>query len=267
VTSQGKVYLIGAGPGAADLITLRGARLLAQADVVFYDALVHADTLALAANASKVAVGKRCGRVSTDQRFINRQLVEAAHKYAIVVRLKGGDPLLFGRAQEEIAALELAGVEYEIVPGVTSALAAHAELGVSLTQRGVARSVVFATPRIGPDQRASDWAASVCAADTAVLYMAAGQGAQISEALQAAGMHAATPVAIVENATLSNARQIFTTLEGLHDIDDWQIGGPALVCLGEVYANRLRAAETAAQSAQAAATNIPGFPARKVSGG
>ncbi|MBC7945372.1 MAG: uroporphyrinogen-III C-methyltransferase [Burkholderiales bacterium] len=261
---MGKVYLIGAGPGAADLITLRGARLLEQADVVFYDALVHADMLALAGNATKVAVGKRCGRVSTDQRFINRQLVEAASKYAIVVRLKGGDPMLFGRAREEIAALEHASVEYEIVPGVTSALAAHAELGVSLTERGVARSVVFATPRVGSDQEASDWAAGVCAADTAVLYMAAGQGAQISEALQAAGMHARTPVAIVENASLANARRILTTLEGLRDIGDWQISGPALVCIGEVYGTRLRMAEAVTAAGEETAQALAMFSGRRV---
>jgi uroporphyrin-III C-methyltransferase len=101
----GTVYLIGAGPGAADLITLRGAEILKRAGIVFYDALVHPDTLALAPQAKLVAVGKRCSRISTDQRFINRNLVEAAAKYAVVVRLKGGDPMLFGRAQEEIEAL------------------------------------------------------------------------------------------------------------------------------------------------------------------
>lgn len=250
----GKVYLIGAGPGAADLITVRGARVLEQAGIVFYDALVHADTLALAVNAAKVAVGKRCSRISTDQRFINRLLIEAASKHSIVVRLKGGDPLLFGRAQEEIAALEKAGVEYEIVPGVTSALAAHAELGVSLTQRGVSRSVVFATPRVGSDQEASDWAKSVCAADTAVLYMAAGQGQQISAALQAAGMRGDTPVAIVENASLPEVRRFNTTLDGLRDIKGLQISGPALVCLGEVY--RSLAASIAVESDQSFARYI-----------
>lgn len=242
---KGKVYLIGAGPGAVDLITLRGARLLERADIVFHDALVQPDMLALAVNAKKVAVGKRCSRVSTDQRFINRQLVEAASKYDTVVRLKGGDPMLFGRVREEIAALEHASVDYEIVPGVTSASAAHAELGVSLTERGVARSVVFATPRVGCGQHANDWVASVCAADTAVLYMAAGQGAQISGALRAAGMRADAPVAVIENASLVDARQILTTLEGLRDIGDWQIDGPALVCLGEVYRDRLAAREAA----------------------
>jgi siroheme synthase len=120
----GKVYLIGAGPGAVDLITLRGAELLKRADIVFHDALVQPEMLALAPGARKVAVGKRCSRISTDQRFINRNLIEAAAKYDIVVRLKGGDPMLFGRAHEEIEALESAGVAYEIVPGVTAAQAA-----------------------------------------------------------------------------------------------------------------------------------------------
>ncbi|PIX05030.1 MAG: uroporphyrinogen-III C-methyltransferase, partial [Gallionellales bacterium CG_4_8_14_3_um_filter_54_18] len=134
---MGKVYLIGAGPGAADLITLRGARLLASANAVLYDALVQPELLAMARpDAQLIAVGKRCRQLSTDQRFINRALVEAAQRHAVVVRLKGGDPMIFGRAQEEIAALQAAGIAYEIVPGITSALAAAAELGVSLTRRG-----------------------------------------------------------------------------------------------------------------------------------
>ena len=134
-----KVYLVGAGPGAPDLLTLRAARLLAEADIVFYDALVHPDTVALAIKAKKVAVGKRAGQVSTDQRFINRQLVEAARHYQNVVRLKGGDPMIFGRAQEEIDALKDAGIDFEVTPGITAALAASASLGISLTRRGVAR--------------------------------------------------------------------------------------------------------------------------------
>ena len=134
---SGVVYLVGAGPGAPDLLTLRAARLLERADIVFHDALVHPDTLALATRAVRIAVGKRCGKHATAQRFINKQLVDAAGKHAVVVRLKGGDPMLFGRAHEEIGALEAAGVPYEIVPGVTAALAATADLGISLTQRGV----------------------------------------------------------------------------------------------------------------------------------
>src|SRR5712691_4559896 len=190
---SGKVYLIGAGPGAPDLITVRGAEILKRADIVFYDALVHPDTVALAVKARKVAVGKRCSRISTDQRFINRNLVEAAHKYQTVVRLKGGDPMLFGRAQEEIAALKKAGIDYEIVPGVTAALGASAEVGVSHTRRCLSRSVVFVTPRVGEGEEAADWVKSVLAADTAVFYMAAGQAAEISAILLAQGLPAATP--------------------------------------------------------------------------
>ena len=120
---MGKVYLVGAGPGAPDLLTLRAARLLGEADIVFYDALVHPDTLKLAAKARLVDVGKRNGKVSTEQRFTNRALVEAAKTHAVVVRLKGGDPMLFGRAHEELEALHEAGIEAEVVPGITAALA------------------------------------------------------------------------------------------------------------------------------------------------
>src|SRR5947207_13233640 len=183
---SGVVYLVGAGPGAPDLLTLRAAKLLAKADIVFHDALVHPDTLALATRAEKVPVGKRCGKHSTAQKFINKRLVDAARDHAIVVRLKGGDPMLFGRAQEEIAALEAAGVRYEVVPGITAALAASAELGVSLTQRGVARSVAFVTPRVGEGEPPSDWVHSVVAADAAAIYMGVGHAEEYAAALIAA---------------------------------------------------------------------------------
>jgi uroporphyrin-III C-methyltransferase len=230
-----KVHLVGAGPGAPDLLTLRAARLLAAADIVFYDALVHPQTLALAQRAKKVAVGKRCGRVSTDQRFINRSLVEAAARHEIVVRLKGGDPMIFARAQEEIDALVAAGIEYEVVPGITAALAASAQLGVSLTRRGVARSVIFATPRIGPDHAQSDWAAAVAAADSAILYMAAGQAQAIAHVLIIEGKPASTPVAIVESVSLPEERRIFTTLGALRTSHLPPMSGPAVLCVGEVF--------------------------------
>jgi uroporphyrin-III C-methyltransferase len=231
-----KVYLVGAGPGAPDLLTLRAARLLEAADIVFYDALVHPDTLALAARARKVAVGKRCGQISTDQRFINRNLVEAAAKYETVVRLKGGDPMVFGRAQEEIDALQSAGIAFEVVPGITAALAASSQLGISLTRRGVARTVTFATPRIGPDEKATEWASSVVQADSAVLYMASGQAQAIAAGLIARGKAASTPVAIVESATLPEERRHFTTLEALSagELPTFA-GGPAVLCVGEVF--------------------------------
>ena len=230
-----KVYLVGAGPGAPDLLTLRAARVIEKADIVFYDALVHPETVALAVNAKKVAVGKRAGQISTDQRFINRQLVEAGRHHQNVVRLKGGDPMVFGRAQEEIDALKEAGIEYEVVPGITAALAASASLGVSLTRRGVARTVSFVTPRIGPNEIESDWLTTAAAADSTVLYMAAGQAPQIAAALIRAGKPSSTPVAIVENASLENEQRIFTTLAGL-TASSLNLAGPAVLCVGEVFA-------------------------------
>ncbi len=230
-----KVFLVGAGPGAPDLLTLRAARLLEQADIVFVDALVHPDTVALAKKAKIVFVGKRAGQISTDQRFINRQLVEAARHHDTVVRLKGGDPMLFGRAQEEISALNEAGIDYEVVPGITAALAASASLGISLTRRGVARSVAFCTPSVGPNEIESDWLSPAAAADTTMLYMAAGQAARIANELIRAGKSPATPVAIVENASLENEQRIFMTLSGLA-ASSMRFSGPALLCVGEVFA-------------------------------
>src|ERR1700740_1316086 len=143
MASLGKVYLIGAGPGAQDLITLRGARLLAQADVVLHDALVTDEMLELCPQAQKILVGKRCGQLSTAQQFINKQMIDCAKKYPLVVRLKGGDPMMFGRADEELRALEEAGIEVEVVLGITTAMAGAAATKQPLTKRGVARSVAF----------------------------------------------------------------------------------------------------------------------------
>ena len=239
----GKVYLVGAGPGAPDLLTLRAAEVLKRADIVFHDALVHPDVLAVASRAEKVAVGKRCGRFATAQQFINKRLADAAGKHTVVVRLKGGDPMLFGRAQEEIAALEAAGVRHEVVPGVTSALAAAAEAGVSLTQRGVARSVAFVTPRVGKGEAPSEWVKSVAAADTAVIYMGAGEAASISAALIAAGLPRELPVLIAENATLPQARRIALTLEELPEIARYGVVGPTLIMIGRAFAATLAAVE------------------------
>jgi uroporphyrin-III C-methyltransferase len=238
---SGTVYLVGAGPGAPDLLTLRAARLLARADVVFHDALVHPETLALAERAVKVAVGKRSGKLSTAQRFINKQLIDAANKYPIVVRLKGGDPMLFGRAQEEIDALLEAGITLEIVPGVSAAFAASADLQRSLTRRALARSVVFATPREAEGSKQNEWAKAAAAADTAVLYMAAGEAQAVSAALMANGVPPSRPAVIVENASSDRRKVIPTTVGNLpaaaQDVGD----GPALVMVGEVYADVMAA--------------------------
>jgi uroporphyrin-III C-methyltransferase len=232
----GTVYLVGAGPGAPDLLTLRAARLLAEADIVFHDALVHPDTVALAVGAEKVAVGKRCGRHSTVQQFINKRLVDAARKHAVVVRLKGGDPMLFGRAQEEIAALEAEGIACEVVPGITAALAAAAELKTSLTQRGIARSVTFATPRFGEGERSSSWADGINASDAGAIYMGIGESPAIAATLLAAGKPRSLPVAVVENASLPNQRVHYLTLAALPGLADAGITGPALILLGPQFA-------------------------------
>ena len=238
----GIVHLVGAGPGAPDLLTVRAARLLARADVVFYDALVHPETLALAERAEKIAVGKRCGKHSTLQRFINKRLIDAAHKHAVVVRLKGGDPMLFGRAQEEIDALQAAGIQCEVVPGVTAALAASADLKISLTRRGMSRNVTFVTPRVGEGEDASDWIRSACDADTAVLYMAAGQADSIASTLIDHGLPADMPVLIVENASLPQMTTMATTLDALRSITERMThGGPALLMIGRVFQRELDA--------------------------
>ena len=235
---MGTVYLVGAGPGAPDLLTLRAARLLAEADIVFHDALVHPETIALATRAELIAVGKRCGAHSTAQRFINKRLIDAAGRHQVVVRLKGGDPMLFGRAQEEIDALSAAGIAYEVVPGVTAALAAGAQLGASLTQRGVARTLAFVTPRIGDEETGSDWVSAAIAADTAAIYMGAGQAAAIASALIAGGKRADTPVAVVRDASLPHSEGrlgVLSELVSLCATDDDGDGatGPAVILIGE----------------------------------
>lgn len=231
----GNVYLVGAGPGAPDLLTLRAARLLARADIVFHDALVHPEVLALAAKAEKIAVGKRCGAHCAAQKFINKRLADAARKHLVVVRLKGGDPMLFGRAHEEIDHLRGAGISCEVVPGVTAALAASADLRVSLTRRGTARSVTFVTPRVGKGEPESSWVRAVLHADTAAIYMGAGEAKAISRALIAAGKPSSTPVVVVENATLPDARNSSGTLGRLEDVAANGLGGPVLILLGEIY--------------------------------
>ena len=230
----GKVFLVGAGPGAPDLLTIRASRIIASADILFHDALVNPDVVALATRAEKVAVGKRHARYSTAQAFINKRLIDAVQRHAVVVRLKGGDPLMFGRAQEEIDALTGAGIDIEVVSGITAALAAGAALGVSLTQRGVSRSITFVTPRVGKDESVSDWAAAAIAADTAVIYMGAGEAQAIAEQLIERGIPGQRPVALVENASLAGETRHIGTLSQLGALAQALGNGPAIIVLGEV---------------------------------
>ena len=232
---SGVVYLVGAGPGAADLLTLRAAELLKHADVVFHDALVPPAILSLALRAKKIEVGKRSGRHSTAQAFINKRLADAARKHKVVVRLKGGDPMLFGRAHEEIAYLKKSRTRFEVVPGVTAASAASAELGISLTARGLARSVAFLTTRTAAGERPNDWLKVALAADTVVVYMGAGEAESITGALINAGKPAATPVALVEHASLPGVRKLSGTLAQLPALAARCGNGPVAILMGEVY--------------------------------
>lgn len=234
MAAKGKVYLIGAGPGAQDLMTLRGARLLAQADVVLHDALVTEEMLELCPQAVKIAVGKRCGQLSTAQAFINKQLLDCAAKYALVVRLKGGDPMLFGRADEELAALEAAGVQVEVVPGITTALAAAAATQQPLTRRGVARSVAFFTSSTAP---ALPEQTSIPDTDTLVQYMGGREAAATAQRLMEQGRRADTPVVVIENCSRPDQRIARLTLATLaHGLGPAH--GPVLVMLGEAMQAR-----------------------------
>ena len=236
---KGTVYLVGAGPGAPDLLTLRAAKLLERADIVFHDALVDPEIVELATRAVKIAVGKRCGKHSTAQKFINKRLVDAAAKHHVVVRLKGGDPMLFGRSQEEIDALEAAGIRYEVVPGITAALAAAAQVGTSLTQRGSVRSVSFVTPRVGGGEAPGGWARSLAAADSGAIYMGARDAVAVAAALIEAGTPGSMPVALIENASLPHARTLFTTLASLPRLAEEGLSGPAVILVGPQFRDRV----------------------------
>lgn len=253
--SLGKVYLVGAGPGAVDLITVRGAKLLAKADIVFHDALVDPEMLSLCPQAEHVAVGKRCGKLSSAQHFINKRLVNAAQKHQVIVRLKGGDPMLFGRADEEITALKQAGIEVEVVPGITAALAGAASLQQSLTLRGVSRSVAFITLAQGTEntnpsnadesQPGNNQTINPIInpitnpnADTLVYYMGRKDAAQIAKQLieQNQSHQATTPVHILEAVSTPKERLWSSTLQELADgkADDWfDSSSPALIMIGE----------------------------------
>ena len=254
MSTCGTVYLVGAGPGAPDLLTLRAVRLLERADIVFHDALVHPQTIALAARAQKVAVGKRCGRHSAAQQFINKRLVDAARKHAVVVRLKGGDPMIFGRSQEEIDALGAAGVPVEVVPGITAALAAAADMRVSLTRRGASRSVTLVTPRVGAGSPDSDWSAALDPAGTAAIYMGAMQAPTVRQALLDRGYSSRTPVALCESASLPHVQTLRGVLAELPELAARLGDGPALILVGDVLAQprRQQAAAGAVECTNAA---------------
>lgn len=257
--SGATVYLVGAGPGAPDLLTLRAARLLEAADIVFHDALVHPEVIALARDAVKVDVGKRGARLSTAQRFINKRMIDAARRHRIIVRLKGGDPMLFGRAQEEIDELTAAGIAVEVVPGVSAAFAASADIGRSLTMRGTSRSVAFVTPRVGHGETQHDWARPASAVDTVALYMAGQRAGEIAAGLIANGIPAERPAVLIENASLPGSRMHPTRVGELAKAAKALGHGPTMLLVGDVYAALLQAQEALPQPDHAAGQ----FPAAK----
>ena len=234
--APGEAYLVGAGPGSPDLITLRGRQLLSRADVVLYDRLVNPALLTYARReAELIPVGKTPGRPSMTQALINRLLVQQVRAGKRVCRLKGGDPLIFGRAAEELEALTEAGLRFQIVPGISAVQACAAYAGVPLTQRGVARSVVLSTGQ-AEDQSIPELE-HFGPGQTLALYMGVARQAEIAERLMAGGHAGTTPVTIVENGTLDNQRIVLTTLAELgHAGTAHAISSPALLLIGATAA-------------------------------
>jgi uroporphyrin-III C-methyltransferase len=198
---MGMVYLIGAGPGDPELLTVKAARLLASADVVLHDSLVSRDVLGMISPTAQIVdVGKRAGRKLLTQDEINALLIDYARTKATVVRLKGGDPTIFGRAGEEIEALHKAAIEYQIVPGITAAVGAAAAAGISLTDRRVASQVLFTTFSRGLEGSTMDWGC-VTPATTLVLYMPGAEYAEVAERLREGGLPEDLPCVIVSGAS------------------------------------------------------------------
>lgn len=237
---NGRVFIVGAGPGDPELLTLRAARLLEGAEAVVYDRLISDQVLSLCPpHCRRIYAGKSAGRHTLTQEEINHLLVELAREGLQTVRLKGGDPFVFGRGGEEALALAEAGVPFEIVPGVSSAVAGPAYAGIPVTHRGLAASVTFVTAHEDPAKpdRQVDYEALARINGTLVFLMGARSIGRITHALIEAGMAADTPVAIVENATTERQRTIRCSLENAPIFAEREeISPPAIVVVGEVAA-------------------------------
>jgi uroporphyrin-III C-methyltransferase len=244
---DGRVWLVGAGPGDPELLTLKAARVLAGADVVVHDRLVAEAVLDFAPNARRIHVGKRKSNHSVPQDGINELIVALALDGLKVVRLKGGDPFVFGRGGEEMLACREAGVPCEVVPGVSAALAASASAGAPLTHRGLSQAVTFVTGHAAPAPKqdgadaegwtepALDWATLAKPNHTVVVYMGLSTVGVIAQRLTAAGRAPQTPALIVENASRADERRVLTTVAGLARAADG-LDGPAILIIGEVAA-------------------------------
>lgn len=245
---MGKVYLIGAGPGDPELLTLKAARLIRKADVVLYDALVADAVLDLARpHALLVDVGKRAGDRRISQQDINRMMVQFATTVATVVRLKGGDPLVFGRAAEEMEALRMAGIEFEVVPGITAAVASAAQGKISLTDRDKAGAVVFLTAQHKNGKKLTDLAQFASKRTTLAIYMPNGQYTAIANQAITAGLSRWTPCLIVLNASCPNQEMYWTNLDSLRSAP--RIKSPSLLIIGEVARPQGDSTSTVAQQA------------------
>ena len=233
---KGKVYLVGAGPGDPELLTLKAVRVLKLADVVLHDDLVGAKVLDFARpGAQRHNVGKRCGKKNISQAEINFLMVSLATQGLRVVRLKGGDPMLFGRAAEEISALRQAGIEFEIVAGVTAVLGASSSAQIPLTDRRSAHAVVFLPGHHAGDHDPTNWQALVSLGATLVVYMPGRQRGPLVRKLRAAGMAGATACALISRATTDEEQSFATTLEDLPKAPP--MPAPTLLVIGEVARN------------------------------
>ncbi len=257
--AQGHVALVGAGPGAEDLLTLRAQRLLMQADVIVHDALVPDAVVAMGRrDAERLPVGKRKGCHSKSQADINALLVQLGRDGKRVVRLKSGDPLVFGRAGEEMQALRDAGLSYEVVPGVTSAFAAAADFELPLTLRGVTSSMVFTTGHDLSGGVLPDWARLAISGATVAVYMGRSVAADVASRLMEAGLSPDTAVAMIENASLPTSRKLHGTLADLPRLearDD--LAGPVMTIIGDAVAGaNFSRSEPLANHAAAIATAV-----------
>jgi uroporphyrin-III C-methyltransferase/precorrin-2 dehydrogenase/sirohydrochlorin ferrochelatase len=251
----GRVTFVGAGPGDAELLTLKAVRALQAADVILFDDLVSDEVLALARREAKcILVGKRAGRPSCRQDEINGMMVRLAKAGRRVVRLKSGDPMIFGRAGEEIAVLEAHGIDYDVVPGITAGLAMAAALGVSLTHRDHAKSVRFVTghSRQGGIPQDMNWQAIADSSATTIFYMGGRTAGMIAARLIAEGLAPETPVAIAAELGRPAARTALTDLAGLPGaVGGFDLDKPILIGIGSVFSQRCR--ETRSDRRQSAA--------------